>query len=392
MQKNKKVKMRRKFVWIFSVFGILLIALGVYFGIYCTKKEANKIIPLPPIKEEKPKKVETEASIIMVGDALIHGTVYNAARVSNGSFDFKPMLDKIKPIVQKYDLAYYNQETILGGTQLGLSNYPRFNSPFEVGDAFLDTGFNMVSLASNHTMDKGVSGVKNSLDYWSDKKAYTAGSYSSFEERDKKVIKEVNGIKYSFLSYTVWTNGLVPPKGEEYLDNIYSDELAKADIERVREEADVVMVAMHWGTEYSLGVSEQQLKIANYLSSLGVDIIIGAHPHVVEPITFIGKTLVIYSLGNLISDQEGTERLTGLMAAVTINKTVENNITTISLKDVKADLVYTHSSYTTKRNFKVYPYQELNNTILANYMTFNDKYKKVVLSMDQSNLITWGIS
>lgn len=381
MKKGKR-KMKKNVKMILVVLGILMIASGVVltqFRFDFSKKD-NK-----PVEEknlpDKPKRIETSASLIMVGDALIHNSVYNDAKTSDGGYDFKPMLTEIKPIIEQYDLAYYNQETVLGGTSLGLSNYPRFNSPQEVGDAFLDAGFNLVSLSSNHTMDKNEEGVISSVNYWKTKDAYTAGSYLSFEDRDKPVIKEVNGITYSFLSYTMWNNGLRTPSSKEYLNNEYSNELAKADIERVRDKVDVVLVAIHWGTEYSLGVSAKQEEVANYLSSLGVDIIIGAHPHVVEPITFIDKTMVIYSLGNIISDQEGIERLTGLMASVTIKKVVEDGVTTITLENPKAELTYTHSAMARKRNFKVYPYSSLNSTILPNYKSYYEKYKKVVTSM-----------
>ena len=328
-------------------------------------------------KEEKPKKQEYKASLIMVGDALIHSNLYLDAKQADGTYDFKPMLELTKPITSKYDLAYYNQETILGGTSLGLSSYPRFNSPTEVGDAFIDSGFNLVSLATNHTMDKGEIGVLNSLDYWTKQtNVVKAGSYSSFEERNQEKIYEINGIKYAFFSYTTWTNGLETPNGKEYLNNVYSDEKAQTDISKVRDEVDVVLVAMHWGDEYSLGISERQLQIANYLSSLGVDIIIGTHPHVVEPIEFIGKTLVIYSLGNYISDQIGITRLTGLMLAVDIYKVIENDTITISIENIKADLIYTKSTY--GRDFKVYPYSTLNNVLLPNYKEYYEQYKSVV--------------
>ena len=328
-------------------------------------------------KEEKPKKQEYKASLIMVGDALIHSNLYLDAKQADGTYDFKPMLELTKPITSKYDLAYYNQETILGGTSLGLSSYPRFNSPTEVGDAFIDSGFNLVSLATNHTMDKGEIGVLNSLDYWTKQtNVVKAGSYSSFEERNQEKIYEINGIKYAFFSYTTWTNGLETPNGKEYLNNVYSDEKAQTDISKVRDEVDVVLVAMHWGDEYSLGISERQLQIANYLSSLGVDIIIGTHPHVVEPIEFIGKTLVIYSLGNYISDQIGITRLTGLMRAVDIYKVIENDTITISIENIKADLIYTKSTY--GRDFKVYPYSTLNNVLLPNYKEYYEQYKSVV--------------
>ena len=333
-------------------------------------------------EEKKDTKKEMSASLIMVGDALIHSSIYMDAKTSTGSYDFRPMLEKIKPIVSKYDLKYYNQETVLGGVELGLSNYPRFNSPYEVGDAFIDAGFNLVSLATNHTMDKGEQGVLNSLSYWGKQQnILTAGSYKSFEDRDRKVIKEINGIKYAFFSYTTWTNGLETPTGKEYLNNVYNEELAKNDIERVKDEVDIIIVAMHWGTEYSKGISDSQVEIANYLSSLGVDIIIGSHPHVVEPIEFIGKTMVIYSLGNFISDQVGVERLTGLMVSVNIHKTVEKDNTTISLENPEAELIYTYSAtHPQKRNFLVYPYSELNDDILKGYKEYYNTYKNVVLS------------
>ena len=344
-----------------------------------------------------PKEKDYSLKLFMVGDALIHSGVYMDAEKPDGTYDFKPMLANLKPIISKYDLAYYNQETILGGKELGYSSYPMFNSPDEVGDAFIDAGFDLVSLATNHTMDKREIGVLNSVKYWKSKKnVVTSGQWDSWDERNKVRIYEKNNIKYAFFSYTTWTNGLNPPAGKEYLTNIYSDEKAKEDIEKVRDKVDVVLVAMHWGTEYSLGVSYDQEKIANYLSELGVDVIIGAHPHVVEPVEFIndGKTFVIYSLGNFISDQDGTERLTGLMSEITIKKHIdeEDNVT-ISLDNPRCELVYTYAtrrpnSY--NKNFKLYSYSKLNDNLLPNYQTYYDKYKGVVSS--RYSELTWGLS
>ena len=157
-------------------------------------------------KVEKKVAKDYSAKMLMVGDALIHSAVYEEARQADGTYDFTPMLSAIKPISSQYDLAYYNQETILGGASLGYSNYPRFNSPQEVGDAFVDAGFNMVSLATNHTMDKGEQGVLNSVAYWKSKTNVVAsGQWSSEEERTNSIstIHEVNGIKYAYISYTI---------------------------------------------------------------------------------------------------------------------------------------------------------------------------------------------
>ena len=387
MKKEVRYKKKRRLTWL----GCLVVALtlglvlGASFGLYSyLNKEPVKEEKEEPIIDDTPQKEEMSASLVMVGDALIHSAIYEDA-YDGTSYDFKPMLREIKPLLKDYDLKYYNQETILGGVELGLSNYPRFNSPYEVGDAFIDAGFNLVSLATNHTMDKGETGVINSLNYWNSKdNVYTAGSYLSKEDRDKVIIKEINGITYTFFSYTTWTNGLETPLGKEYLNNVYDPVKVKEDIEKVRDQVDVVIVAMHWGTEYSTTVSSTQQKIANYLASLGVDIIIGSHPHVVEPIAFIGKTMVIYSLGNFISDQVGIERLTGLMVGIDIHKTVENGVTTIELKNPRANLLYTHSSYAKKRNFVVYPYTSLTDDLLPNYKDYYERYKQIVLSLDQT--------
>lgn len=395
----KKGKVRKKRKYLGSVIFLLivsfsLIGLGIYFQ-FSNLSNDNKVLhdKKEKIKEKVKEPKEYEAKMIMIGDALIHSSVYLDAKQSDGTYDFKPMLELTKPITTKYDLAYYNQETILGGAELGYSNYPRFNSPSEVGDAFIDSGFNMVSLATNHTMDKGEQGVLNSVNYWKQKKGIvTAGQYSSQEERDQVNIYEINNIKYAFFSYTTWTNGLETPMGKEYLNNVYSDEKAKNDIEKVRDKVDVIIVAMHWGTEYSFGVSDSQTQIANYLSDLGVDIIIGAHPHVVEPVEYInnGKTFVIYSLGNYISDQVGIERLTGLMMELTIKKNVDvDDNVSVSIESPKAELLYTKSSPSGKRNFKVYPYSKLDNTILPNYMNYYTKYKAIV--SERYPELVWGV-
>lgn len=390
---KKKVRIKR---WVFIVIIGLVLGSLISGGYYLYSNFFVDDDYEQAVVKEAVKKPKTyEFKLFMVGDALIHESVYYDARTSNGGYDFKPMIELIKPIASSYDLAYYNQETILGGSSILYSNYPRFNSPQEVGDAMIDAGFDLVSLATNHTMDKGEQGVINSVNYWKSKEnIITAGSWTSQEERDEVKIYEKNGIKYAFFSYTTRTNGLNTPTGKEYLNNVYSDSKAKADIEKVREQVDVVIVAMHWGVEYSLGVSEDQSRIANYLSELGVDLIIGAHPHVVEPVEYInnGKTFVIYSLGNFISGQIGVERLTGLMMEVTVKKVVDvDDSVTVTIENPKADLTYTrYFLNSSNRNFKVFPYSQLNDSILSNYQSYYEKYKAVVSS--RYSELQWGIT
>ena len=389
VKRKKKRKLKKTGIYVLISL-ILLIVLGAINIKIIFTMFAHKEVPVTVIKK---KPVEQHFKLIMGGDALIHGAVYLDARKGNGTYDFKPMLENIKPIVSKYDLAYYNQETVLGGKELGVSTYPRFNSPYEVGDAFIDAGFDLVSLANNHTMDRGEQAIHNSVNYWNNhKEIVTSGQWTSFEERNKERIYEKNGIKYAFFSYTTWTNGLPTPRGKEYLSNVYSYEKAKEDISKVRDKVDVVMVAMHWGIEYSFGVSSDQSKIAKELSDLGVDLIIGAHPHVVEPVEYInnGKTFVIYSLGNLISAQIGDERLTGLLMEVTVSKVTNiDGSVDIKIKDPKGELIYTKYNSAVK-NFKVYPYHMLNQQILPNYTSYEKKFKNIVGS--KCSDLTWGLS
>ena len=319
---------------------------------------------------------DNEFSMIMVGDALIHRSIYEDA-YNGSSYDFTKMMSKIKPITSKYDVAYYNQETILGGTEIGLSTYPRFNSPYEVGDAFIDAGFNMVSLANNHSLDRGKTAVLNSARYWNKHSdVLTAGSYLSELERIEDRIYVKNNISYTMLSYTTDTNGISIPNGENYLVNVYDADRVKEDIERVRDKVDFLIVAMHWGVEYTNTPVESQKNIAKYLSDLGVDLIIGCHPHVIEPVEYVGNTMVAYSLGNFISSQNGANNLTGLMLSIKVHKKLDKDGSKVTIEEPTVRLIYTHYDETNvgRRNYMVYPYEELNDSILSNYQNHYEKY------------------
>lgn len=393
-RKKVKVKKTGRIIIVLILIAVLGVLSYDYFGFGLKDSKEKKTV-----KKEIKRPEDYEAKIFMVGDSLIHSSVYQDAHQADGSYDFKPMLEGIKPISSKYDLAYFNQETILGGKELGLSNYPRFNSPTEVGDAFIDAGFNMVSLATNHTMDKGEQGVINSVNYWKTKKDIMvySGQWISNEEREAEVAQVYvkNGIKYAFISYTIWNNGLSTPYGKDYLNSEYTPEKAAHDIGLVRDKVDFVIVAMHWGTEYSFKVDADQEKIANYLSSLGVDLIIGAHPHVIQTIEYINenKTFVVYSLGNFISDQNDVDNFTGLAFEVTLHKHIDiDDSVTNTIEDPKGELVYTT---TVKRggvnhNFKVVPYPQLSDEQLPNHASYYERYKAIV--NERYPNLTWGLT
>lgn len=374
--KRKRIPVLFCFLSMFIFEVIAVMSIYMYFSNQVILKEdvVDSSIPEDPIP------TKSELSLIMVGDSLIHSAVYGDAKTDDG-YDFSPCFDNVRDYIKSYDLAFYNQESILGGEELGLSTYPRFNSPYAVGDAFREMGFNLVSLANNHTLDRGEAAIINSRKYWNQfPDIIVSGSNTSYEEQNDIKILEMNGIRYTMLAYTDLTNGL-STNGKEYLVNHYSEERVKKDIESVHDQVDLLMVSMHFGEEYKEQPTAKQKKIAEYLSSLGVDIVIGHHPHVVEPIEFIGNTMVIYSLGNFISAQRGVERLTGLMASVKVVKEIVDEKTVVSLENPSAELVYTSSNYDKqgyRHNFKLYRYQDLTDAILGNYLAYQERFLGIV--------------
>ena len=368
-----------------SKFYVLILILVIILSVLCyliVKDDNFKEEKPKEIKEVKKEKIKKEKlSLIMVGDALLHSSLYNDA-YQNGVYDFTSKLELIKPIVQNYDLAFYNQESILGGTSLGLSSYPTFNSPQEFGDAMVDAGFNLVSLANNHTMDRGLKAIESSCNYWKTKDVLTAGSYCSREDADNIQVKEKNGIKYALLAYTYGTNGISVPQDKPYLVNLYSDEKAKADIEKVRDKVDLLIVSMHWGTEYQSEPTDEQKREAEFLSSLGVDIIIGTHPHVIEPITYIGNTLVIYSLGNFISAQSTSNdynTIVELMTSVDVVKTTKNGQSEIKLENLNNEHLYNYYKKGSRwTDFKVIPFSQMNESYNPDYKRLYEKYSSIV--------------
>ena len=373
-----KVRKKKLKTWVKI---LLLIILIVCFAIFINKyliKDSNKIKKETTSTTKKvtttTKKESNELSLVAVGDCLIHRFVYTDAYNGDGTYSFDKMFTEVEPLIKNYDLAYYNQESNIGGKKLGLSAYPRFNSPEEIGDTMVNLGFNLVSLANNHTMDKGEEGVINSVEYWKTKPGvYYTGEALSWEDRESNIkILEKNGIKYAFFSYTTVTNGLLPPSGKEYLTNIYEKSKVEKDIKKVRDKVDLIIVAMHWGEEYTTNPSENQKQVAQELSNMGVNLVLGNHAHSIQPVEMINDTLVFYALGNFISAQDTPDKQTG--ALVTLNIKKENN--KITFNDIKANLIYTY--FTGSRNFKVYPYANLNSSLLKNSETYYNKYKSVL--------------
>lgn len=320
-------------------------------------------------KEEKQQETEKLVSLVAFGDNLIHDTIYTSAKI-NGQYDFHPIFIDIKEYLQNFDLRFINQETILGGSELGLSSYPAFNTPQEMGDALIDAGFNLISLANNHTLDRGERAVINSVNYWNSKDVIHSGSVLDPNESQVRLF-EKNGIKFAFVAYTYGTNGIEHPGGKTYLANVYSNEKAESDLKYVRDIVDVIIVSMHWGDEYQDLPNETQIRQAEFLSSLGVDIIVGHHPHVIQPVNLLTnengrKTFVMYSLGNFLSDQKGIDRLIGMGVNLDIRKDLDGKI---SLENFGARLLYRYKNYN-DNSFRILLFQDLNDNFLKDYAVY----------------------
>ncbi|MDD2568796.1 MAG: CapA family protein [Clostridia bacterium] len=276
--------------------------------------------PDVPVVEPGPK-ADIVLSFAAVGDNLIHGPVYRGAKEAAGgeSFDFEPSYRAVLPLIQGCELVCINQETPLGGTKLGLSSYPAFNSPQELGDFLHSVGFNLISHANNHILDKGSKGMRATLEYWQQySNVAVAGAYLNEEAAESTHILEKQGVKVAFLAYTYGTNGISLPRDSEMEVALIDKDKIAYDVAKARVAADVVIVCMHWGNEYQTEPTAEQRELAQYLADLGVDIVVGSHPHVIQEMAVLtgvnGKqTLVVYSLGNFISSQNKKATMLGGM-------------------------------------------------------------------------------
>lgn len=279
------------------------------------------------------EEASTQLTLLMVGDILLHTPVENAALQEDGTYNFDTIFEHTKEELQEADLAIVNQEVIIGGEELGISGYPAFNAPYTVGDALVEAGFDVVCHGTNHALDKGKKGLLNCIAFW--KKNYpdmaVLGIHDSQESRDNIYIYEQDGMKIAILNYTYGTNGIALPEGMPYAVDILEEQQVIADIQKAEEMADFTVVCPHWGTEYQLTQSAAQENWAKIFAENGADLVIGTHPHVIQPIEWVTdeatehEMLVYYSIGNFVNwtSESGADianRMVGGMAEVTLEK------------------------------------------------------------------------
>lgn len=339
--KKRKLTKAGKIIVVASI--LIIIGFSILIkSILTTPEKEEEIIPtitptaIPEVIVEEPKSF----TFIGVGDNLYHGALYYRQRMAGNGYNFDTYYDGTREYSENADLAYINMETICNGDEhYELSSYPLFNGPKEVIDAVYNAGFDWWSISSNHSLDTGANGLLEQLNIIHEKypDIITTGSHTSLEDKNTPIVKEINGIKVGFLGYTYGLNGLIVPEDKEWLVSMIDKDQMKIDMEALSKVSDIQMVAMHWGVEYSTSISEEQKDLTKYLNELGAEVIIGTHPHVIEPAEiYHGEnqdTLVYYSLGNYTSAQDAAPRMVGGMASFTVN--YDPNTFETSFTDVK---------------------------------------------------------
>lgn len=279
----------------------------------------------------------TTASVIAVGDNLYHQSLIDAGASEDGNWNYDKIYTHITDAIKDADIRMIDQETVFTTDHDSVSSYPSFATPTEVGDAIVKAGFNVVESANNYIDDFGEGFLTDTLNFWKTKypDVTLLGIHDSQEDADTVKIREVNGIKIAFLDYTYGTNvgGI---EGKDYMIDMIRKEKITTMIQKAKQQADCIIFVAHWGTEDETMPNEYEKQWAAYLMEQGVNVIIGGHPHVLQPYGRISdgkgnETVVFYSLGNFVSTQQKLEELLGGMAKFTIQKTVENGKTSIQI-------------------------------------------------------------
>jgi len=383
MKKGCEGMGRKRVIWI--VLSVLLIV-GVFVVFYYfsdrVDKETYAETEVPVVEEPD------ELLIRMVGDNLIHNSVYYAAKTDNG-YDFDMLFENVKNEIELADVAIINQETIFVEDESRYSSYPTFGSPTEVGDAIVKAGFDVVAHATNHTNDKGISGILDTIRFWKNNYPHikVLGIHETSEESDI-VYLEKNGIKLAFVNYTYGLNGLNLPQDKQYLTDVLGNDEELAEIlKEAKENSDILIPILHIGTEYVYKPTSYHKRYVDFCIDNGADIVLCAHPHVLEPYGMVtteaGNTgLVYYSLGNFMSNQKAVPRILGGMAEIRLLREESGKVVVKNLDMIPIVTHYTGRYYST---YKLEDYTDelaqqhsLQKTEPFSLQTLKDLYEKIM--------------
>ncbi|NEN88067.1 MAG: CapA family protein [Okeania sp. SIO3H1] len=351
---------------------------GILFIYSCNISPETKTEKLPetlPVESPRspqPTPYVTEAKLIAVGDIMMHGMqIKSGYNSQTKTYSYQGFFTEVKDILSAGDWVIGNLETTLAGPESGYTGYPLFNAPVTLADAIKWAGFNILTTANNHSLDRREKGLLKTLENLRDRDIYPVGTAASLAESQEILIVEKNEILMAFLAYTYGTNGIPIPQGKDYLVNLIDEQKIIQDITRAREKgADIVTVSLHFGAEYQRLPNTEQKQLVESLVNGGADIILGSHPHVVQPYKIFqiveenGETrqaVAIYSMGNFISNQTKKYTKLGVIFQVNIQKTFPEE--TIEISGVEALPTWVHRYRKNgKLQFRILPLEEVVNT------------------------------
>ncbi len=346
--------------------GRALVVLSIVFILslasasYWITQEENPI-ETPPDAPVTSKPVHSEITLLAVGDCLMHNTQIWSGQQADGSYKFDFFFTEVEEIIKEADYSSVSFEAPLAGPESSYTGYPLFNSPDAIADTFKRSGFDLVTTANNHAFDRGHKGLLRTLEVLEKAGLDTVGTYGSQEESQVFLIKELKGIKVGYLAYSYGTNGIPIPADKGYCFNLLEREKILSDLQRLRPQVDVLVLVLHWGTEYTHKPNPEQMEMAHEFLQAGANVILGSHPHVIQPLEVIEfnqeDKMVIYSMGNFISNQHGLERNSGIILKMKFIKEMEQGVT--RLADVKYIPTYSHPYYEEGRmKFRVVPVEK----------------------------------
>ena len=416
--RNKKNKIRmeqklkdKKLISVLTILIILLLV--VIIGLFVFKqisnwnysknlaKQSNEILSAdvsnsdivethsqPTDEQKEPVSFNLSA----IGDVMCHNTQYwDAYQKETNTYDFSYVFEDIKYYTQKSDITIGSLETSFAGEDRGNSNYPTFNSPDALAYSLKDIGVDILSTAGNHCLDMGFDGLSRTIDVLDKADIAHTGTYKTQEERDKILIKYIKGLKVSFINYTYGTNGIPIPSGKSFCVNLIDKDLIKKDIETAKSQnADVIIACMHWGTEYQTSSNKEQQELADFLFQNGVNIVLGNHPHVLQPMEKRTVTLedgttkegfVIYALGNFICDQNVENTRNSIILNLSITKQVDGLVTIDNV-----DYVPIHMYKDTSKSIRKMKLLDINKLLKSYESGLDSSISKSTYSYLQSQL------
>ncbi|MDR2343881.1 MAG: CapA family protein [Spirochaetaceae bacterium] len=371
-----------------------LILLAVLLNISCATGRKTPP-PEPSVPPDAVRQEDYRITMVAVGDNLIHLELINNAKTETEDvFDFDKYYTEAAPLIKDADIAFINQETLIAGKNFGYSGYPVFNGPKDIGRTIVNLGFDVVNHATNHAMDKGEKAVFEVIDFWDKQEGVLMLGLNRSEEHRRDVAKNIiekNNIKVGFLAYTYGTNGIPLPKDKPFLVSLTDTEIMAKEIDALRPLCDFLVVSMHWGNEYEDTPSSRQQELAAFLAARSVDLVIGHHPHVLQPLRAIPREaaapdpvapdkepwrraapmVCFFSLGNFLSAQNEPPRLLGGMMRVSVKKeALPPHRVTIEEAALLPLVTHYETGY---KGFRVYPLGGYTEEIAARHLLRQQK-------------------